>query len=167
MKATQLFREQLGLSQEVMAQYLFITRSQLAMHEAGKRELPTTALAKLAEIALFFDQKKATEKEGRQLLKKQELEVKALLARHAKELEYKQIKEQRVLDSIQKKHNQNLQLNSLALYLQKNKKGQAETLLQQVITGIEQNGLARQAKQALKLEGIKSQLNYINILKKK
>jgi transcriptional regulator with XRE-family HTH domain len=167
MKATQLFRDQLGLSQEVMAQYLCITRSQLAMYEAGKRELPTAALAKLAEIALFFDQKNVTENEGHQLLKKQELEVKVLLTRHAKELEYKQIKEQRLLDTIQKKHNQNLQLNSLALYLQKNKAAQAEVLLQQAIAGIEQNGLARQTKQMLKLEGIKSQLEYINILKEK
>jgi transcriptional regulator with XRE-family HTH domain len=167
MKATQLFRDQLGLSQQVMAQYLCITRSQLAMYEAGKRELPTTALAKIAEIALFFDQKNTTKKVESQLLKKQELEVKALLTHHAKELEYKQIKERRVLDAIQKKHNQNLQLNSLGLYLQKNKDVQAETLLLQAIAGIEENGLARQTKQMLKLEGIKSQLNHINSLKEK
>ncbi|MDD5151856.1 MAG: helix-turn-helix transcriptional regulator [Flavobacterium sp.] len=167
MKATQLFRDQLGLSQEVIAQYLCVTRSQLAMYEVGKRELSTAALAKLAEIALFFDQKNATEKVENKILKKQELEVKELLTHHAKELEYKQIKEQRLLDAIQKKHNQNLQLNSLALYLQKNKMGQAEVLLQQAITGIKKNGLARQAKQVLRLESIKSQLDYINILKEK
>ena len=167
MKATQLFRNQLGLSQEVMAQYLGVTKSQLAMYELGKRELPTAALAKLAEIALFFDQKNATEKVESKLLKKQELEVKELLTHQAKELEYKQIKEQRVLDAIQKKHNQNLQLNSLALYLQRNQKAQAGMLLQQAITGIEKNGLATQTKQLLRLEGIKSQLDYINILKEK
>ncbi len=121
MKAAQLFRDQLGLSQELMAQYLGVTRSQLAMYEAGKRELSTSALAKLAEIALFFDQKNVTEKEGHQLLEKQELEVKVFLTRHIKELEYKQIKEQRLLETIQKKHHQNLQLHSLALYLQKTK----------------------------------------------
>lgn len=167
MKATQLFRAQLGLTQEVMAQYLGVTKSQLAMYEAGKRELPTTALAKLAEIALFFDQKKTTEKEENKLLKEQELGVKALLTHQAKELEYKQMKEQRLLDVIQKKHNQNLQLNSLAMYLLKNNKVQADMLLQQAITGIEKNGLARQTKQVLRLESIKSQLDYINILKKK
>lgn len=167
MKSTQLFRALLGLSQEVMAQYLCVTKSQLAMYEAGKRELPTAALAKLAEITLFFDQKKATIEEESKLLNKQGFEVKVLLAHHTKELEYKQIKEQRVLDTIQKKHNQNLQLHSLALYLQKSKVVQADALLQQAITGIEKNGLARQVKQVLKLEGIKCQLDYINILKEK
>lgn len=167
MKASQLFRDQLGLSQEVMAQYLGVTKSQLAMYEVGKRELPTTALAKLAEIALFFDQKEATKEEENKPLKEQELEVKTLLAHQAKELEYKQIKEQRLLDTILKKHNQNLLLNSLALYLKKNRKGQTDVLLQQAVTGIEQNGLAKQTKQVLKLEGIKSQLDYINILKEK
>ncbi len=167
MKAAQLFRDQLGLSQELMAQYLGVTRSQLAMYEAGKRELSTSALAKLAEIALFFDQKNVTEKEGHQLLEKQELEVKVFLTRHIKELEYKQIKEQRLLETIQKKHHQNLQLHSLALYLQKNKVIQAEVLLQQAIAGIEKNGLARQAKQMLKIESSKSQMVYSNILKEK
>ncbi len=167
MKTAQLFRDQLGLSQELMAQYLGVTRSQLAMYEAGKRELSTSALAKLAEIALFFGQKNVTEKEGRQLLEKQELEVKVFLTRHIKELEYKQIKAQRLLETIQKKHHQNLQLHSLALYLQKNKVIQAEVLLQQAIAGIEKNGLARQAKQMLKIESSKSQMVYSNILKEK
>ncbi len=160
MKATQLFRKQLGLSQEVMAQYLCVTRSQLAMYEAGKRELPTAALVKLAEMAQFFEQNKATEKDENQALDKKELEV--LLAHHAKELEYHQIKEQRLLDVIQKKHNQNLQLNSLVLHLQKNKTSQADVLLQHAIIEIKKNGLAAQTKQVLKLEGIKSQLGFVN-----
>ncbi|WP_310379052.1 helix-turn-helix transcriptional regulator [Flavobacterium sp.] len=167
MKAKQLLRDQLGLSQEVMAKYLCVTRSQLAMYEAGKRELPTAAIVKLAEITLFLEQNKASRKEDDKLLKKQELEVKTLLKYHAKELEYKQIKEQRMLEAIKKKHNQSLQLNSLALHLQKNKSAQADILLQQATIGIEKNGVAAQTKQVLKLESIKSQLNHINILKEK
>ena len=166
MKATQLFRDQLGLTQEVMAQYLGITRSLLAMYEAGKRELPTTALAKLADITLFFEQKKTTAKETSKHLKQQELEVKKLLKHHAKELEYNQIKEQRLLEALEKKHSQSLELNSLALHLQSNKDLQADVLLHQARIGIIKYGLASQTKQVLKLESIKSQLNHINILKK-
>ena len=166
MKATQLFRDQLGLTQELMAQYLGISRSLLAMYEKGKRELPTAALVKLADITLFFEQKKTTAKETSKHLKQQELEVKKLLIHHAKELEYKQIKEQRLLEAMEKKHNQNLQLNALALHLQSNKDLQANVLLQQATIGIEKYGVASQTKQVLKLESIKSQLNHINILKK-
>ncbi len=166
MKTTQLIRNRLGLSQEVMAQYLGVAKSQLAMYEAGKRELPTFALVKLAEIDLFFEQKITTDEDSK-FKKNQKLEVKALLAHQAKELEYKQIKEQRLLDAIQKKYNQNLQLNALALYLQKNKSVLADVLLQQSIKGIERSSLAKQAKQIIKLEGVKRQLEHLNTLKEK
>ena len=165
MKATRLFRDQLDLSQETMSQYLLITRSQLAMYEAGKRDLPIAALAKLATIAQFLDQKKATVTEEAQILEKQELEVKALLRDQAKELEYKLIKDQRTLDYIQKKYNKNLQLHALALHLQKSNSLLAVVLLQQAIAGIEKYGLPTQTKQILKLKSSKSQLDYINALR--
>lgn len=166
MKTTQLLRDQLGLSQEMMAYYLKITLSQLAMYETGKRELPTDALIKIAEIVLFFEQKQKVSKEEYELLNKQQSKVHEILKHQVKELEYKQIKEQRALDKIQKKHNQNLQLHSLARYLQKSKTTQADILLQQATAGIEKYALVNQTKQLLKLESIKSQLNYIDTLKK-
>ena len=46
------FREQLGLSQQDLAGYLLIAKSQISMVESGLRELPTPALIKLA----FFEQ---------------------------------------------------------------------------------------------------------------
>ena len=46
------FREQLGLSQQDLATYLCISKSQISMVESGLRELPTPALVKLA----FFEQ---------------------------------------------------------------------------------------------------------------
>jgi transcriptional regulator with XRE-family HTH domain len=166
MKTTQLLRDQLGLSQEIMAHYLKITLSQLAMYETGKRDLPTDALIKIAEIVLFFEQKQKVSKVEKELLNNQQYKVREIIKQHTKELEYKQIKEQRTLDKIQKKYNQNLQLNSLAQHLQKSKTTQADVLLQQAITRIEKYSLANQTKQLLKLESIKSQLDYINTLKK-
>ena len=164
MKTTQLLRDQLGLSQEMMANYLKITLSQLAMHETGKRDLPTAALVKITEILLFFEQKQKKEKE---FLKQQQAKVRQILTQQTKELEYKQIKEQRVLDKIQKKYNQNVQLHSLVQHLQKNKTTHTDVLLQQALIGIEKYSLAHQTKQSLKLESIKSQLNYLDILKKR
>jgi transcriptional regulator with XRE-family HTH domain len=43
MKPTQFFREQLGLTQEMMAMYLAATKSQLSKYELDKRELPSAA----------------------------------------------------------------------------------------------------------------------------
>lgn len=164
MKAARFFREQLDLSQETMSQYLVVTRSQLAMYEAGKRELPIAASAKLAEIALFFEQKKAITAEETQILEKQDLEVKALLSHEAKELEYKLMKEQRTLDYILKKYNKNLQLHALALHLQKSNSLLAMVLQQQAVEGIEKYGLTTQTKQVLKLKSAESQLDYIKEL---
>jgi predicted transcriptional regulator len=167
MKTTQLLRDQLGLSQEMMANYLKITLSQLAMHETGKRDLPTAALVKIAEILLFFEQKQKSAKEEKEFLKQQQAKVRQILTQQTKELEYKQIKEQRVLDKIQKKYNQSVQLHSLVQHLQKNKTTHTDVLLQQALIGIEKYSLAHQTKQTLKLESIKNQLNYLDILKKK
>ena len=72
MKITQLLRDQLGLSQETMAQYLKITLSQLAMYEIGKRDLPIGTSIKIAEIVLFFEKRQKVSKEEKELFKKQQ-----------------------------------------------------------------------------------------------
>jgi transcriptional regulator with XRE-family HTH domain len=165
MKLTAFFREQLGLSQEMMAQYLGVAKSQLSMHESGKRELPTAALTKLAALAVFFDQNKVSEEHESEVQKEQELKLKAFLAIQIKDLEYKQIREQRLLENIQKKYKQNLKLYAFAQHSINNNMSLANALLQQAITGIKQHSLANQTQQLLKLESIKSQLDYINSLK--
>ncbi len=167
MNLTQFFRDQLGLSQEMMAIYLAVTKSQLSMYEIGKRELPIGTQTKLADLAVFFEQNKISKEQESEFQKEQELKLKAFLAFQIKELEYKQMKEQRILDAIQTKYHQSLKLHAFALHLQKGKEKLAGVLLQQAISGVERNGLLLQTQQLLKLEGIKSQLNYITILKEK
>ena len=167
MKTTELFRDQLGLSQEMMSIYLGLTRSQLSMYELGKRELPIGTQAKLADLAVFLEHNKVSEEQESEFQKEQELKLKEFLAFQIKELEYKQIKEQQLLEKILKKYHQSQKLHAFALHLQKSKHKLAEILLQQAISGVERNGLLLQTQQLLKLEGIKSQLNYITILKEK
>ncbi|WP_395047004.1 helix-turn-helix transcriptional regulator [Flavobacterium sp.] len=162
MKTTQLLRDQLGLSQEMMAWYLKITLSQLAMYETGKRDLPTGTMTKIAEILIFFQQKEIVSKEENELLDKQKSKVQEIIKHQTIELKYQQMKEQRMLDKIEKKYNQSLQLHSLAQHLQKSKAELADILLHQAIAGIQKYSLANQTKQLLKLEGIKSQLDYID-----
>lgn len=50
MKATIALRNQLGLTQIEMAACLELTLSQLGMYETNKRDLPTKALVKLAQM---------------------------------------------------------------------------------------------------------------------
>jgi transcriptional regulator with XRE-family HTH domain len=161
MKVTQLLRDQLGLSQEMMAWYLKITLSQLAMYETGKRDLPTGAMTKMAEILIFFQQKEKVSKEENELLEKEQAKVKEIIKHQTIELKYQQMKEQRLLDKIEKKYNQSLQLFILAQHLQKSKAELANIMLHQAFSGIQKYSLANQTKQLLKLEGIKSQLDYI------
>lgn len=167
MKASQLIREQLGLSQETMAYYLGVTKSLLAMYERGKREIPTAAMVKLTEMELFLNQKQETSKQENELLKKHEMKVLNLVDKQIIELELKQIREQRKLDAIQKKYQQSLKLNSFVTHLQSNKSKLAEMIQMVAFSGIEKNNLVEQTKQNIKLEGIKNQLAYVNGLKEK
>jgi transcriptional regulator with XRE-family HTH domain len=167
MKTTELLRDQLGLSQEMMGVYLGLNRSQIAMYETSKRDLPTAVLIKLANITLFFEQNQITDAIEKEFLIKQELEVKAFFEHQLKELEYKKIKAERLLEKTQKKYRQNLALYHLALHLQENNVELAELLLQQATTGMKQNGLLNQTKQKMKLETITSQLDYCQSLKEK
>lgn len=165
MKLTSFFRDQLGLSQEMMAIHLAVTKSQLSMYESGKRELPNTALTKLAELAVFFDQNKISEEPESEVQKEQELKLKAFLAIQIKELEYKKLKEQRRLEKIQKKYKQNNMLYKWALHLRENKVTLSEVVLHQATKGMEQNGLVSQMIQKMKLETITTQLDYFQSLK--
>ena len=160
MKTTQLIREELGLSQLALAQYLSIPLSQLAMHETGKRDLPAKALVKIAEILIVLNQ-------NQEESQAQKSKIEEFIAFQTKELEYKKLKEQRKLDAIIRKYNQNLKLSTLVNHLEKRKTEQVSIFLIQVKKENEKNSLTNQIKQVLKLEGIKGQLNYINNLSKK
>jgi transcriptional regulator with XRE-family HTH domain len=167
MKVTQLFRDQLGLSQEMMAVYLAINKSQLSMYELGKRELPNTALTKLAELAVFLNQNKETEALPTEAQAEQELKLKTFLDSQIKDLEYKQLKEERLLEAMQKKHIQNEVLYKWAQHLEATNATLAVVLLEQATTGMKQNGLLNQTKQKMRLETITTQLDYCQSLKEK
>lgn len=167
MKSKQIIRELLGFSQKAFAQYLFIPSSQLAMYEAGKRDLPVATLLQIAEMGLFLDQEKPFLVEQDELIKEQELALYELLLLQAKELLYQQLKEQRLLDAIVKKYHQNSNLYYFAKYANKNKTAQDEALVQKAVKEIKKNSLAVQFQQQLKLQSVKIQLEYIeNELKK-
>lgn len=161
MKATQILREQLGLSQQALAQYLSITQSLLGMYEIGERDLPTLALVKLAGIELLLNQNQSSFDELELLFKNQKMELKETLIRQAKELVYRQMKEQRVLDTMTKKYNQGINLYRFVNDKNNTQTTQIEALTQQSIHGIKNHSLSAQLNQKIKLQGIKSQLEFV------
>lgn len=161
MNATQQIREQLGLSQQDLAMYLLIPLSQLAMYETGKRELPAATSIKLAELLTLFNQSQKNTKAKNELIKAQQLEVNKKLSIQAKDLEYQLIKEQRKLVTLQKKFKQNSNLKALVNLLPENNKQLNELFAKQAQNGLQKNSLALQTQQLVKIEGIKSQLQFI------
>ena len=167
MMTTQFIREQLGLSQEALAQYLTISISQLAMHETGKRELPSGTMVKLADIIVFLKQNQKTSKQDNELLPKQKAKMQELLEKQIIALELKKIKEQRKIDAIVKKYEQSCKLNLFVDYLEKNKSTQIASMRLQAQSGIEKNNLVVQTMQTLKLEAITSEQVFLKSLKEK
>jgi len=161
MKATQQLRDQLGLSQQDLAQYLSITVSLLGMYEIGKRDLPTAALVKLAAIELLLNQKESSSDALDFLEQNQVLHVKEILKKQEERLRFKQMKAQRTLDEVIKKYNQSSNLFRLAKDNTTPHTTQMVALLQQATHGIKDYGIVTQLQLKMRLEGITSQLEYV------
>lgn len=166
-KITQYIREQLGLSQIALAQYLSITLSQLAMYETGKRELPTGVMVKLEEILVFLNQEQTETQQENEITKKQKSKIQDFLERYQKELLIKKIAVERKLESLQKRYNQSIKLLLFVNQIENQASSLLEVLKIQAHSGIEKNGLDVQTKQRLKLESINRQLAYIESVKDK
>lgn len=166
MKATKEFRDQIGLSQEMMAMYLGITKSQLAMYETNKRELPLAALTKLASLALLLNQNNLYNDKA-EIYTQQNEAFQFFVTKQIAALQYYQLKEQRLLDKMQCKFQQNIKLKAVAKHLEQTQNPLANLFLQQSNLGLEAYGLTKQNSLTLKLKGIKSQLDYCQTLKKK
>ena len=161
MNATQLLRNELGLSQQALAIYLSIPLSQLAMYETGKRELPAAASVQLAELFKLLNQSKENIKVTQELKAKQQSELVEQLKTQAKELEYQLLKEQRKLETIQKKFNQHIKLMAVTDLLPKSKQQQNELFFTLAQNGLRKNGLIIQTQQLIKIESLNSQLQFI------
>lgn len=164
MKTTQLLREQLGISQQAMAQYLAINQSLLGMYEIGKRDLPTQSLGKLAFLILHLDPNNPFSDELNGIIGDQEVALQEMLTKQAKELVYQQIKEQRTLDAIVKKYNQSINLHRLGTYANNAPTEQTKKFVTDAIEGIAKNNEAVQLQQQIKLQGINKQLEYLTDL---
>lgn len=165
MKKAPTIREQLGITQNDMAMYLQVSRSQLALFETNKRDLPSQARLKLATIEQFLNQiqpnKAISFANNRNIQEKmmQYLKNQEMVHQHKQELM------QRKLDKIKQRYQQCLQLLEVLAFLQNptNKQENENEILallkNQAQQGIEKNGLQAQLKCQIKLQSYTSTRN--------
>ncbi len=148
MRKKENIRDAFGISQEELAIILKITRSQLAMFETGKRELPSTAIIQLAEMLRYLKEDASKSADTTSLLKAQTIQKEKTLEELKKENHFKQLVVEKKLNVLEKKHNASLSAFQLMKYLEKqdSKNGKLES---HFLKNIEKKSLAELNKNGL------------------
>jgi DNA-binding XRE family transcriptional regulator len=102
-------REKLSITQQYLAEYLAVSRTQLCLYEKGLRKLPPAAALKLAqmELACLQLQQAKTRKTGAPMhphLQKHNEQTKKAMKQHAVTCSYKKKLLQRQLEKMAKEH---------------------------------------------------------------
>ena len=116
MKTTNTLRNLLGITQYDMAQLLRVSRSQVAMFELGKRDLPLAAKILLGEMLTHLKNAK-TESKALPQLDNQKAQKKAHLDNLLKENEYHQLVIARKIQAAEKKYKNNVTILQLTGFL--------------------------------------------------
>lgn len=164
MKKRENIRDAFGISQEDLAIVLKVSRSQLAMFETGKRQLPSTALLQLAEILRYLQEDASKSADTTSLLKAQAIQKEKALEHLVKENHYKQFALEKKLNVLEKKYNASLSAFQLMKYLEKQdvKKEEFEKLMAKIIerkalADLEKNGLAMLTKYKIEKEVLQAE----------
>ena len=102
-------RDKLAITQQYLAEYLAVSRTQLCMYEKGLRNLPPAAALKMAQLELTCQQLQQgkTEKTAAPMhphLQKHNEKTKKALKQHAATCNYKKKLFQRQLEKMAKEH---------------------------------------------------------------
>jgi transcriptional regulator with XRE-family HTH domain len=116
MKKKETIRELFGISQEELAVLLKINRSQIAMFETGKRDLPSAAMLQLYEMYLFAKEKASELPSTISLMNSQVLQKKKAVEDMIKENHFKQYALEKKLTALEKKYNSYLMAFQLINY---------------------------------------------------
>ena len=164
MKKRENIRDAFGISQEDLAIVLKVSRSQLAMFETGKRQLPSTALLQLAEILRYLQEDASKSADTTSLLKAQAIQKEKALEHLVKENHYKQFALEKKLNVLEKKYNASLSAFQLMKYLEKQdvKKEEFEKLMAKIIerkalADLEKNVLAMLTKYKIEKEVLQAE----------
>lgn len=91
MKNNTTIKSLIGFSQEEMAMLLCITRSQWAMHETGKRDLPLAAMKQLGTILTHLKNKKEPSHESQKFLALEQTKTQEWLKKEQYNIKYKKM----------------------------------------------------------------------------
>jgi transcriptional regulator with XRE-family HTH domain len=84
MQATSSLKSNLGLTQEEVALYLGVSRTQWSMYCIGKRKLPTEAIQKLTDLLTYSKNQTSTKKEIKTIIKARKKVIQVLENKLAK-----------------------------------------------------------------------------------
>ena len=117
MKKQENIRALFGIPQEDLAILLKVTRSQLAMFETGKRDLPIAAMQQIAPM-LQFVQEESLKSGSAKVLKFQTAQKKKVLAQLLKDNQYKQKLLEKKLEMAKNKYQANMAAMQLMQFLE-------------------------------------------------
>lgn len=118
MKNNNNFRALLGIKQEDLALLLKVTRSQLAMYESGKRDLPAAAKLQLAEMLQHAQETQKQRVQNVSQLKKQADEKKRVVAELVLINQHNQLILEKKIQALGKKQEANFAKIRMAGYLE-------------------------------------------------
>lgn len=163
MKATKSIRQIFDLTQQQLADYLGVSRSRLALAETGRRDLPVSALIRLAGLEkslhnnISYKQQHLHVQAGKDL---------AAMRRHAKACQHKARAAKMKLDELQQNYQHCVmalmavdQLLNNLLPAKENRKDQLwlELLLAQTLKKLNRCGPAAQVKIKLTMQALEMQ----------
>ena len=148
MKKDNAIRDLLGVSQEDLALLLNVTRSQLAMYESGKRDLPVAVKVKLASMLKLLHDSASQKAAPEPHVKKQEQLSENWIKEWVTINKIRQMALERKIKRIEKKYASNLTILKLMTQLeqQKDKNTNPDRELLKIIktkamVDLEKNGL--------------------------
>ena len=100
MRKKENLRDVLGITQEELAMLLSITRTQLAMYETNKRDIPLTSKEKLADILTTLHKNKSISKYSNSIIETEKKKVSEWLQKEFKDLEYKVVLLDRKIEKV-------------------------------------------------------------------
>lgn len=157
MKNNETIRNLLGLSQNDLALLLNVSRSQIAMYESGKRNLPIKAKEKLTEILLKFnDETPEIKNDKASVISKQYLFQKAILKNN-----YQQLFTERKIKTLEKKVKMLEFSKKVAIIIIKSEMEKKESdIIKHLISKSNNNIIEKHRTELLELEIKKEVLKY-------
>lgn len=164
-------RELLGITQDDLAIILKIGRSQLAMYEIGKRDIPTAAKIKLAEMLTYMNETSTLSVADEPYIKIQDALREKVIAALIEKNKYQQLLIEKKIIALEKKYIANLKAMKLYFFLEtQSAKNEEELFIKSIATKalkeIKKNGLPMLIQHQIKKEMLQNEeqllKNYIN-----